>query len=131
MVHDNESDSVSVDVSSIPEPLQVTFQPSKLSLLLLHVNDEKQLQTFISSIVDAANNDCNTFEIGSAPVYNPFYSADVNVIKYIKPAKFLPCETSDDKKENLAWTTCNPVGNIYLSYCGNLNICSCVIQTCS
>ena len=113
-MNDNESDGVPVNVAR-PVPLELLFQSSKLSLLLLHENDQQKSQTYVSSIVDVSNDDRDTFESGIAPVYNPFYSTDVNMRKHIEPGKFLPCQTSEEKKDNLVWTTCESGVNAYSS----------------
>ena len=91
MVHDDESDDVSGEADKVPIPLQASLPPSKLPLLLLHVNDQVQSLLHISQLVHDSKNDLDSFESGSAPGYNPFYSADVNVRKFVEPAKFLPC----------------------------------------
>ena len=106
MVDDNENNGVSVDVAS-PEYMHLHLLPSKLSLLLLHENDQTQSQRYISSIAEDSD-DSGTIESESLRVYNPFYSADVNVRKFIEPCKFLPYETPNDKRKNIAWATCIP-----------------------
>ena len=106
MVDDNENNGVSVDVAS-PEYVHLHLLPSKLSLLLLHENDQTQSQRYISSIAEDSDYS-GTIESESLRVYNPFYSADVNVRQFIEPCKFLPYETPNDKRENIAWATCIP-----------------------
>ena len=113
MVHDDESDDVSGEADKIPIPLQASLPPSKLPLLLLHVNDQNQSQAYISQLVHDSKNDLDSFESGSGPRLNPFYSANVNVRKFVDPAKFLYCETDADKRENLAWQTCKSGGDTY------------------
>ena len=96
-LHNKMADGISPNNEKEEGFVEQFIAPSKLSLLLLHSNDEEESEAYISSLVDAAE---------GLPYYNFFVSAHVNLRSFIESPKLLACDTVVEQKENLVWQTC-------------------------